>query len=165
MLLCFVSQVSFSKLEELIVKNVPKLKDKWNPRYPFGSFSNLRTLINSNLQLVWRSLNLHLIHFLVEDLKTSPTLSLKENIEKVSLLPYFSFSLLPDFLFLIILFLEIIDRYILLYKKYLSIARNIPLKCLMIKFINLFLNITSDIWYLFFEWDLNSNDGYKRVFR
>ncbi|KAJ9682200.1 hypothetical protein PVL29_018194 [Vitis rotundifolia] len=42
----FSHKVSFPKLEELTLENLPKLKDIWHHQLPFESFSNLRILRN-----------------------------------------------------------------------------------------------------------------------
>ena len=62
MISCIMLQVSFPKLEELTLKNLPKLKDIWHHQLPFESFSNLQILRVYKCPCLLNLVPTHLIH-------------------------------------------------------------------------------------------------------
>eukprot|EP00261_Vitis_vinifera_P039423 XP_019080666.1 PREDICTED: uncharacterized protein LOC100248775 isoform X2 [Vitis vinifera] len=58
----FSHKVSFSKLEELTLKDLPKLKDIWHHQLPFESFSNLQILRVYGCPCLLNLVPAHLIH-------------------------------------------------------------------------------------------------------
>ncbi|XP_034706659.1 uncharacterized protein LOC117930230 isoform X4 [Vitis riparia] len=58
----FSHKVSFPKLEELILRNLPKLKDIWHHQLPFESFSNLQILRVYRCPCLLNLVPAHLIH-------------------------------------------------------------------------------------------------------
>ena len=61
MMSCIIFQVSFPNLEELILDDLPKLREIWHHQLPLGSFNNLKILEVQNCPGLFNLIPSHLI--------------------------------------------------------------------------------------------------------